>query len=55
MLARARGYTSPAILITSHPPTGVRMRSAAAGVPIVEKPLLGDALIDAIHEAVGGG
>jgi FixJ family two-component response regulator len=51
---RARGYTSPAILITSHPPTGVRIRAAAAGVPIVEKPLLGDALIDAIHAAVGG-
>jgi FixJ family two-component response regulator len=51
---RARGYTSPAILITSHPPAGVRRRAAAAGVPIVEKPLLGDALIDAIHAAVGG-
>jgi FixJ family two-component response regulator len=49
---RARGYASPAILITSHPPAGVRRRAAAAGVPIVEKPLLGDALIDAIHAAV---
>jgi FixJ family two-component response regulator len=52
---RARGYSSPAILITSHPPAGVRRRAAAAGVPIVEKPLLGDALMDAIHAAVGGG
>jgi len=51
---RARGYTSPAILITSDPPVGVRLRAAAAGVAIVEKPLLGDALINAIHTAVGG-
>lgn len=51
---RARGYRSPAILITSHPPIGVRQRAAAAGVPIVEKPLLGDALIEAIHTAVDG-
>jgi two-component system response regulator FixJ len=51
---RARGYRSPAILITSHPPVGVRQRAAAAGVPIVEKPLLGDALLDAIHAATGG-
>lgn len=49
---RARGYRSPAILITSHPAIGVRQRAAAAGVPIVEKPLLGDALIEAIHAAV---
>lgn len=52
---RARGYRSPAILITSHPPIGVRQRAAAAGVPIVEKPLLGDALMDAIHAATDGG
>lgn len=51
---RARGYTSPAILITSHPPAGVRQRADAAGVRIVEKPLLGDTLIDAIHAAVNG-
>lgn len=52
---RARGYRSPAILITSHPPNGVRTRAAAADVAIVEKPLLGDALIEAIHSAVDGG
>jgi FixJ family two-component response regulator len=52
---RARGCTSPAILITSYPPIGVRRRAAAAGVAIVEKPLLGDALIEAIHTAVGDG
>jgi two-component system, LuxR family, response regulator FixJ len=51
---RARGYGSPAILITSHPPSGVRQRAAIADVAIVEKPLLGDALIEAIHMAVDG-
>jgi two-component system, LuxR family, response regulator FixJ len=48
---RARGVLMPAILITSHPSPGLRARAAAAGVPIVEKPLLGNALLDAVHDA----
>ena len=49
---RRRGVSLPAILITSHPSEGIRGRAAAAGVVIVEKPLLGNALIEAIRRAV---
>jgi len=48
---RERRVAAPAILITSHPNPSVRQRAAEAGVPIVEKPLLGDALMEAIHNA----
>jgi two-component system, LuxR family, response regulator FixJ len=48
---RARRITAPAILITSHPSAFVRPRAAEAGVPIVEKPLLGDALVEGIRNA----
>jgi FixJ family two-component response regulator len=50
---RADGVGLPAILITSHPSAGVRQRAAAAGIPIVEKPLLGNALTEAIRRALG--
>ena len=42
---------APAILITSNPSTAVTERARRAKVPIVEKPLLGNALIDKIHAA----
>jgi FixJ family two-component response regulator len=45
---RSRGISLPALLITSNPAPLLRDRAAAAGVPIVEKPLLGNALLDAI-------
>jgi two-component system, LuxR family, response regulator FixJ len=48
---RARRVTAPAILITSHPSASVRQRAAEAGVFIVEKPLLGDALVEGIRNA----
>ncbi len=53
MLAELRdhGVTMPAILITSNPGPQIRQRAAAAGVPIVEKPLIGNGLIDAIRNA----
>jgi FixJ family two-component response regulator len=54
-LLRARQPAAPAILITSHPSLSLRERARAAGVPIVEKPLLGNALIDKIHDMVGEG
>jgi FixJ family two-component response regulator len=41
---RKLGVEAPAILITSHPTDAEKKRAAAAGVSIVEKPLLGDAL-----------
>jgi len=48
---RARRIAAPAILITSHPSAAVRQRAAEAGVPIIEKPLLGNALVEGIRNA----
>ena len=47
---RARAIDLPAILVTSHPKPSFRAAAASAGVPILEKPLEGATLIDAIHE-----
>lgn len=49
---RAAGVDAPAILITSHPAHALRRAAAAAGVSIVEKPLLGDALARKVGELV---
>jgi len=48
---RARNVTAPAILITSNPHRALRDAARNAGVPIVEKPLLGDVLTGDIHRA----
>jgi two-component system response regulator FixJ len=50
---RARSVLNPVILITSQPSESLRQRARAAGIPIVEKPLLGNALVDAIHAVLG--
>jgi FixJ family two-component response regulator len=47
---RRRKITTPAILITSQPTRLVKERAAQAGVPIVEKPLLGNSLIERVRE-----
>lgn len=49
---RSEGVGLPAVLVTSQPNRAVRARAAAAGVQIVEKPLLSDSLTDAIRAAV---
>jgi FixJ family two-component response regulator len=54
-LVRARSFAAPAILITSHPSPSLRDRAQKAGVPIVEKPMLGNALLDKIRDVVGIG
>jgi FixJ family two-component response regulator len=51
---RARNVTAPAILITSNPQRALRDAARSAGVPIVEKPLLGDALVGDIRRAFAG-
>jgi two-component system, LuxR family, response regulator FixJ len=51
---RDRNVLIPAILITPAPSQNLRNRAAAAGVPIVEKPLLGSRLLDSIREAFDG-
>jgi two-component system response regulator FixJ len=48
---RDRGITIPAMVITSHPSHKLRERIAAAGVPLVEKPFLGNVLMDQIRDA----
>ncbi len=48
---RDQKVATPAILLISHPNPAVSARAATADVPIVEKPLLGDALVDRIREA----
>ena len=51
---RDRQISAPAILITSQPSVSVRERAGKADIPIVEKPLLGNALLDKIRDVVGG-
>ena len=51
LVARLREskVSAPAILITSHPSPILRRRAEDAGIPIIEKPLLGSALLDGIR------
>jgi|SRR5208282_5283242 len=48
---RERKVLTPAILIISQPNATLSARAATADIPIVEKPLLGNALLDRIREA----
>jgi FixJ family two-component response regulator len=48
---RARQIRTPAILITTHPATMLRHLAERAHVPIVEKPLLNNVLIDQVRSA----
>lgn len=47
---RARGDLVPVIIITSNPSRQLRVRVRAAGAELVEKPLLGDALVAAVRK-----
>jgi FixJ family two-component response regulator len=50
---RARGLKQrPAIIIASNPPARCLQEAAAAGAPVVEKPLTGDRLLDEIRQAL---
>ena len=48
---REQSVSAPAILITSHPTAELARRAAGANVPIVEKPLLGNSLMERIRDA----
>jgi two-component system, LuxR family, response regulator FixJ len=48
---RARQIVAPAILIVGRPRARLAAQAAAAGVPIIEKPLFGNALLAKIREA----
>lgn len=50
---RARQVALPAVLVTSHPKPSFRAAAAAAGVPILEKPLESATLVEAIHAMLG--
>jgi two-component system, LuxR family, response regulator FixJ len=52
---RQRNFASPTILMTSAPNTALARRAATINVPIVEKPLLTDALLDLIRSACATG
>lgn len=49
---REAGVDLPVLLITSHASPAVREAAWAAGAVLVEKPLLGDTLVTAIHKAL---
>jgi FixJ family two-component response regulator len=49
---RWRGVELPAVLITTNPRAALRAAARGAGVPIVEKPLVGDALVESIRAAL---
>jgi len=51
-LLRARGVSAPAILITTNPSAMLRSRARQAGAALIEKPLLGNTLLDAIRAAM---
>ena len=49
---RDRSISIPVLLITSYPSAALRKQAAVAGVQIVEKPLFGNLLLDAIRGAL---
>ncbi len=49
---RASGVRLPAILITTNPTAKTRALALAQGAPIVEKPLLSDALLETVREVM---
>jgi two-component system response regulator FixJ len=51
---RNRNFSAPAILVTGQPGPSLRKEAEKAGVSIVEKPLLGNGLLDTIRDAVRG-
>jgi two-component system, LuxR family, response regulator FixJ len=50
---RDRHFTAPAILIASHPSRSLREQAEKADVSIVEKPLVGNGLVDSTRDVVG--
>jgi DNA-binding response OmpR family regulator len=51
---RERGCTAPAIILSTNPTRSTRQRTLEAGALLVEKPLLGDALTQALHAILDG-
>lgn len=49
---RRRAVALPIILVATNPSLTMRRRAAQAGVPMIEKPLLGDSLLNGILAAL---
>ena len=49
---RSMGVAAPAIIITTNPGAVLEERVEAAGAEIIEKPLLGNALVEAIRASL---
>jgi len=47
---RQRKIFTPAILVTGRPSAALSARAASAAIPVVEKPLLGNALLERLRE-----
>jgi two-component system, LuxR family, response regulator FixJ len=52
---RQRDFAAPTILMTSYPNAALARRAATINVPIVEKPLLNDVLLNLIRNACATG
>ena len=50
---RARAAELPMVLIGTQPTRAVRAAAAAAGIPIVEKPLMSDTLLTTVQQMLG--
>ena len=50
---RERGVEVPALLVSGHPTPAVTRQASAAGIAVVEKPFLGNGLLESIRAAVG--
>jgi two-component system, LuxR family, response regulator FixJ len=50
-----REVLTPAILLVSNPNAAVSARAARGAIPVVEKPLFGNALVERIREACARG
>lgn len=50
---RALGIKVPTLLVSGHVTPAVTRQASIAGVPVLEKPFLGNRLIDTIRSAVG--
>jgi FixJ family two-component response regulator len=51
-MLRARGVLAPALLITTQPSPAIQARAAQADAEIIEKPILGERLGEAIRRAL---
>ncbi len=51
---RSAGIEAPALLMTTSPSAVLRSQAAAAGAPIVEKPLLDESLFQQIEHLLAG-